>query len=266
MADASGEWTDRSYLRTVQYRDPANLAARQSIYAFQEPAIDLPAWVLDRAGLTGTETVADIGCGNGAYLAELGRRVHAGTVMGLDLSEGMARAARDRLTTGATAVADATLLPIRTSAVHVTLAMHMLYHVPDRSLAVAEFRRIQAVGGVVLVVLNGYDHLRQLRVLIEEMLTALSDPPGSVSRLDLDVGESLLRPGFSRVERHEVHAQLVVPTPEPILDYVASMNIVRSGRVEEERAMDFARDAVEKEIGRSGAFRINTHSGCLVCR
>ena len=71
--------TDRGYLTEVQYRTDANLAARQSVYAYQVPKIDLPAAVLDLARLAGTETVAEIGCGNGIYLAELAA---AGTLAG----------------------------------------------------------------------------------------------------------------------------------------------------------------------------------------
>jgi PIN domain nuclease of toxin-antitoxin system len=44
-ADDSRLWTDRARLRDVQYRTDANLAARQSIYAFQHPPLDLPARV-----------------------------------------------------------------------------------------------------------------------------------------------------------------------------------------------------------------------------
>ena len=33
--------TDRTYLTDVQYRTDANLAARQSVYAYQVPQIDL---------------------------------------------------------------------------------------------------------------------------------------------------------------------------------------------------------------------------------
>ena len=38
----AGVWTDRSFLRDVQYKTDVNLAARQSIYAYQQPPIDLP--------------------------------------------------------------------------------------------------------------------------------------------------------------------------------------------------------------------------------
>jgi len=42
-------FTDRSWLQDVQYRTDANLAARQSIYAYQQPRLD-PAGAGARAG------------------------------------------------------------------------------------------------------------------------------------------------------------------------------------------------------------------------
>ena len=67
---APDPWADGAYLRSVQYKTDANLSARQSIYAFQHPPVDLPARVLDLAAPAASDTVADIGCGNGRYLAE----------------------------------------------------------------------------------------------------------------------------------------------------------------------------------------------------
>jgi hypothetical protein len=75
VAPRTDIWADRAFLREVQYRTGENLAARQSIYAYQEPKIDLPAAVLDTVlragGVSSVNVVADVGCGNGAYLAEL---------------------------------------------------------------------------------------------------------------------------------------------------------------------------------------------------
>src|SRR5262249_46967694 len=148
-------WTDRSCLQDVQYRTDANLAARQSIYAYQRPRLDLPSRVLGLAALSGGETVADIGCGNGAYLAGLARRRHVGPVLGVDFSMGMLQAARGRAPGAALVAGDAAALPLRDNASNLTLAMHMLYHVPDPAVAVRELRRITDPGGHVLVVLNG---------------------------------------------------------------------------------------------------------------
>ena len=87
MTDANSSWwTDQPFLRGVQYATDRNLAARQSIYSYQQPRIDLPAAVLDALDLTGAEIIADVGCGNGIYLAELGRRGHEGGQLGVDAS------------------------------------------------------------------------------------------------------------------------------------------------------------------------------------
>jgi predicted 3-demethylubiquinone-9 3-methyltransferase (glyoxalase superfamily) len=74
----SSPWASRAFLRDVQYQDGTNLAARQSLYAYQQPFVDLPAWVLDVASPSSAVAIADIGCGNGAYLAGLDRRGHRG--------------------------------------------------------------------------------------------------------------------------------------------------------------------------------------------
>ena len=43
---AASLWTDRSFLRDVQYKTDVNLAARQSIYAYHQPPIDLAHGIL----------------------------------------------------------------------------------------------------------------------------------------------------------------------------------------------------------------------------
>ncbi len=77
--------TSREYI-AKQYGNHRNLAARQSIYSFQRPQLNLHASSIDLADLTGAESVLEIGCGNGCYLAELRARGHHGFVCGADLS------------------------------------------------------------------------------------------------------------------------------------------------------------------------------------
>ncbi len=208
--DASRIVTDHSYLTTVQYRDDSNLAARQSIYIYQQPQIDLIATVLDLAALTGHETVTDIGCGNGKYLTALGQRGHTGRLLGADLSPGMLAITRTAAPRAAVAVADAERLPLADDVADVTLAPHMLYHVPDRAAAVAEFRRVTRPGGKVLVVLNGTDHVHELGDLADETAAALGLPdPGIRAEykthvsMTLDVGQLLMERVFDTVERHD---------------------------------------------------------------
>jgi ubiquinone/menaquinone biosynthesis C-methylase UbiE len=262
-------WTDQERLRD-QYRTDANLAARQSIYQYQQPHIDLVAEILAVAAVASGDTVADIGCGNGRYLAGLAARTRTaadrqaaadgandtGHLLGVDMSPGMLATARSA--SGAASVnANATRLPMRDDSVDVTLAMHMLYHVPDPAQAVREFRRVTRPGGRVIVGLNGDDHLHELRTIL-----ASATEPGSgpvITPLDerftLDRGEELVRPMFGSVTRHDFTGTIVLTDLDPLVAYVNSMTLVadQAPRIE----------AVIQAL--QVPFRITTHSGCLVC-
>jgi SAM-dependent methyltransferase len=260
-ADGARLRTDQSYLEQVQYRTDANLAARQSIYAYQHPRIDLPAAVLDLARLRGNETVADVGCGNGAYLAELARRGHAGPVLGMDLSTGMLAAARRRAPAAALAAGDAAALPVREHAASLTLAAHMLYHVPDARAAVRELRRVTRPGGRVLVVLNGGSHLRELRDLIAAALQITTSQPPPGDQLRLDDGQELLGSEFTSVTRHDFTSELRIPGPEPVEHYVRSM-ISTQGQHDPGA---LAATVASRLPTCGGEFRVRTDTGCLVC-
>jgi len=256
-------WAERGYLRDVQYRTDGNLAARQSIYAYQHPRIDLAARVLDLAEVRSATTVADVGCGNGLYLAELARRGFAGRVVGADLSIGMLTAARQRVDhplSLALAGADATALPFHDAAVDLTLAMHMLYHVPDPSAAVGELRRVTKPGGRVVIGLNGTDHLRELREVIGSVGGA--GHAAVRERVTLDAGEHLAMAFFAQVTRHDFVAELRVPTVEPLAGYVRSMS--GTGHFADPARLVAA---VLSALPRTpdGGYRITTHSGCLIC-
>jgi SAM-dependent methyltransferase len=265
-----GHWTDQERLRD-QYRTDANLAARQSIYQYQRPYVDLVAEILDLAAAADGDTVVDVGCGNGRYLAGLAARRQAaaarpaaarragngtGHLLGVDMSPGMLATARSA--SGATPVnANAARLPLRDDSVDVTLAMHMLYHVPDPARAVREFRRVTRPGGRVIVGLNGDDHLRELRAI----LASVTEPGGGPAitpmdeRLTLDRGEELVGPVFGSVTRHDFTGTIVLTDLDPVLAYVNSMTLVADPAPLIEAVTQAFR----------APFRITTHSGCLVC-
>ena len=284
-------WADRAHLRSVQYKTDANLAARQSIYAFQDPPVDLPARVLDLAAPAETDTIADIGCGNGRYLAELARRGFQGRVIGTDLSPGMLQAARDHLNAAAASRAayaagsvaaaalaaaasaakspplapmalvgaDATALPFRDGAASVTIAAHMLYHVPEPAEALGELRRVTRPGGRVIIVLNGTGHLRQLRAALAAARGL--DPGALAERLTLDDGEALARSFFPQITRHDFPAELRVPDPAPIADYIRSMPGTHD-HADPDVLIEAVLSALP--VTPNGHRTITTHAGCLI--
>ncbi len=92
----------------------------------------------------------------------------------------------------------------------------MLYHVPEPPAAVRELRRITHPAGQVLVVLNGEDHLRELRDLITAALGNLTNAePPLRERLRLDDGEDLLASEFTSITRYDFTGELVIPALSP---------------------------------------------------
>ena len=140
---------DRDYLREVQYRSDDNLAARQSIYVYQQPHVDrLDAVARPRRAVgrraRARRRLRQRRLPRGARA----RRGHRG--LGLRARH-VARHARRRRATHSRAPLDGRRragrfrFPTRRSTC--VLAMHMLYHVPDRaardlaSCAACEARR-----------------------------------------------------------------------------------------------------------------------------
>ncbi len=260
----SSPWADRGYLRGTQYKTDANLSARQSVYSYQRPRIDLAARVLDLAAPAPGDTVLDVGCGNGMYLAELSRRGLRCRVLGADLSVGMLTAARSRLsaatrTAVALAAADASVLPLRDGTVGFALAAHMLYHVPEPAGALRELARVTRPGGRVVIVLNGAGHLSQLRAAIATVTGQDRATLGEI--VNLDQGESLARPLFAQVTRHDFTAELQIPSREPLAGYIASMIGTAEGA--EAGQAEAVLEAIPRTLERH--YAISTHSGCLVC-
>jgi ubiquinone/menaquinone biosynthesis C-methylase UbiE len=265
--------TDSTYIRDVQYKDDSNLAARQSLYVFQRPPLPIWSLAIDLAELQGDEAVLEVGCGNGGYLGVLHQRHHRGLVGGLDLAPGMLPAARCRAPDAWLMIGDAVCLPFADRAFDCVLAMHMLYHVPDRPAAIGELRRVLRRSGVALVLTNGMQHLAELDDLVaaatQEVLGRGVRPmQRGQERFNVEGAPAQLEPFFDSVERHEMNSELLITEIEPLVAYVRSMRTVL---LQSDPAVgDAVVGAVERRararLATEGVVRARTVVGCFVCR
>jgi hypothetical protein len=85
----------------------------------------------------------------------------------------------------------------------------------------------------------------------------------ATERITLDDGAALARSVFGSVTRHDFEAELRVPGPGPVADYVRSMAGTRLGTADPEQAAQ----AVLARLPRTpeGHYVITSHAGCLVC-
>jgi SAM-dependent methyltransferase len=276
---ASDLHTDRQHLTAAAYGTSDNLAARQAIYRYLEPAADLHDWAMGQVVWNGDEWVLDAGCGNGGYLRWLaGQPGRRGPTIGLDLSPGMLSGVRHSwagdIALPGLVVGDIQALPLPDASVDVVLAMHMLYHVPDVNRAIQEARRVLRPGGVFLAATNSDHDKDELWEILGAAVSAVaggdrvltSKPDFSFS---LENGTPQLRRVFTHVARHDLARALLVPEATAVVRYVASMTSVR----EEVRARGIAwpdvLEQVERRvttiIEREGVLHIATLAGVFVC-
>src|SRR3954452_3128404 len=245
--------SDRATLRK-QYADGTTLAARSSLYQWQEPRHDLTAEVLAHLR-RGDGPVLDVGCGRGQYLTAV--RAAGFDAVGVDLSPGMA----------CDVVGDASQLPFPDGSFGAVLALHMLYHLSDPADGLREIARVVGASGVVVIVTNGLDHLTPYRELVSEA-AGVDDGvlwPGSTFALEhRGLVEAVLGP----VELVELRAVVTLDALEPLVAYAESSRDFYEAQTTRPWPEVIARfEALARQrLERAGSLELPTHSGLFVSR
>jgi SAM-dependent methyltransferase len=257
--------TDRDVLVGRAYADAGPLEARQAVYRWQQPPVDLPgralSWLRGADGL-----VVDVGCGNGRYLRRMAADRPDLRVLGLDLSPGM----RPLM------IADAQRLPLPDAIAGAVLAMHMLYHVPDIDRAAGEMARVLRPDGVAIAAANGGGHMREFGALFARAVQAVR--PGATAgggpsvghRFRLESGPAVLERHFASVRADSWESRVAIPEPGPAIAYLDSTRASREGLlppgVSWDAMLSAAQDLVTGVIERDGEFGVTARSGLLICR
>ncbi len=172
------------------------------------------------------ERVLDLACGTGVVARHVARRLGSkGTITGLDLSPHMLAVARTAAEREGLAIdwreGRAEQLPFPEKSFDLALCQFGLMFFTDRSLALAEVRRVMANGGrAFLSVWQGLDRhpfYRKLHNVIQKRLglSALQDifALGQISELRTLMTDA----GFQRVEIEPVSMTARFPNPEGFL-------------------------------------------------
>ena len=97
------------------------------------------------------ESLLDLGCGNGTYLAGFREAIDPKFLVGADLSLGMVHEAARRGVTKEMVVCDATVLPFRPASFRAIFCSHVLQFVADLPRCLAEIAGCLAPGGTFII-------------------------------------------------------------------------------------------------------------------
>jgi SAM-dependent methyltransferase len=264
---------DSHYLRTRQYQDSSNLTARTTLHVrYSTNPYGWLRWVfnqIEQADLPPDAHIIEFGCGPGALWRDNPDRIPPGwTITLTDFSPGMVEEARQNLASGgqtfAFQVADIQSPPFETGSFDAALANHMLYHVPDRSKALDEVRRILKPNGCFFAATNGAQHMRELRELVSRFNPEFdSHRQFGVDQFNLENGLDQLAQHFAAVRLSRYEDSLRIPEFEPILTYLLSGLLENQP---DEATIQQLRRAVEQTIQENGAFHVQKDAGLFSAR
>jgi len=255
---------DQAYLRDEQYGDGSNLDVRTELHRRFSTAIPFPDFQAALIEWHAAPDVLECGTGTGRFWDNT--QVPDSAVLTLtDLSPGMVEAAvANARARGRTAVSgrecDVQALPFDGASFDVAIANHMLYHVPDPDLGVAELARVLRPDGVLLASTNGYGHMAVVKEVLAEVFEDHGDRLYEV--FGIDTGEARLRRSFASVSWHAYDNDLMVDDPAMLLAYC------RSFPPGEHATPAEVAQLAEAVVARfaDAPVRVRTRTGSFVCR
>ncbi len=259
---------DQNYLRQDQYRNSDNLDARIYVHKhFSTNTYGWYRWYFDRLNLPDRANILELGCGPGYLWRDMIDRVQAGWTITLsDFSAGMIDQAKENLKNLNRSfkyeVIDAQSIPYEDTQFDAVIANHMLYHVPDRSRALQEIKRVLKPSGTFYCATNGHVHLKELHELMRRFGNGLDFGWGKTSaELFALEDRSELEPYFSNVTVQHYPDELIVTEVEPLVNYIYSMSKLDSLPIERRAELTHF---IENEMAKNGSIRISKDSGLFI--
>ena len=258
------KFTDQQYLKTDQYKDSSNLDARVAIHKrFSTNPYGWMNWVFDSLlKLPADANILELGCGPGYLWQENVSRIPAGWRITLsDFSAGMLDAAwRNLVVTGRAfqfKEVDAQSIPFENETFDAVIANHMLYHVPDRPMALAEIKRVLKPDGHLFATTIGKQHLKEMAEWIRRVDPG-TDFVSFGSPFTLENGFEQLEQVFPQVTLSRYPDNLHVTEVKPILAFILSTS--HAADVSEEKLATLENE-LEQELREKDRIFIQKDSG-----
>ena len=254
---------DQQYLKNEQYKDASNLNARIALHnRFSTNPYGWGHWVFDAylELLPMQARILELGCGPATLWVNNLARISVGWDITLsDFSDGMLDTARRKLVVSGRNFKfeqiDAQAIPYGDESFDVVIANHMLYHVPDRSKAIAEISRVLKPGGQLIATTVGDRQMCEINAWCQQHADTLLFP---VMPFTLENGLAQLQSYFSQVEIRRYEDNLRITEIEPLMAYIHSSSRITAFS---ESALAELRGELERELQSTGVLLVTKDAG-----
>lgn len=259
---------DQIHLITSQYRNADNLNARINLHdRFSTNDYDWFYWIYDQIVINNNDNILEIGSGPGDLWIKNHHQVpDECSVLLSDLSEGMIRESKDRLSEHygkfRFTVIDGQFIPTPNNLFDVVIANHMLYHAPDIRQAISDLCRVMRPGGRFYATTTGENHLKELDELVARFNAEKKSYTRTLIPFTLENGVAFLEFEFTSIEVRRQENSLLVTEGKPLVDFILSCDDYEIGLNEQPALEAFVNQEIEEN---SGILKITKDSGILIC-
>jgi ubiquinone/menaquinone biosynthesis C-methylase UbiE len=257
----------------VQYNTDKNLNMRGILHQkFSTNKYGWAKWAFDKYCFPPMSNILELGCGNGAIWKSNKNRIPENIHLTLtDLSEGMLEAAKlslEEISQIEYLLMDIQDMEYQDNLFDLVIANHMLYHVPSRMAAIKEVSRVVKPNGSFYASTNGRNNLKELKEILKDFDSHIDFSTYSVAEeFGLENGSEQLTSYFEEVELFRYEDALEITEPEPLIDYVLSMEghsnvteIIKGKKVQEFES--YLSDLISK----NGSIHISKDAGMFIAK
>jgi ubiquinone/menaquinone biosynthesis C-methylase UbiE len=249
--------TNQDYLLNEEYKDASKFKTCLGIaQSLGVQPVDWYQWIFDLIRRAPRCRVLELGCGPGNLWQSNLKRIPADWEITLsDFSPGMLKDAQDNLSQSGRRftfqVIDAQAIPFGAASFDRVIANCMLYHVPDRSRALSEIRRVLKPGGYLYAATFSQAGFSALKKLTDSVgIPTWLDKMG----FSRENGAEQLAGWFSQIELHHLENSLVVKEADPL---VALLRALPIGAEYNETKLQHLRNVIQQELAQRGEIRFN---------
>ncbi|WP_062109919.1 class I SAM-dependent methyltransferase [Bacillus niameyensis] len=263
--------TNSKEFLTKQYNDSSKLDIRIALHElYSTNEADWHEWVFDHIKFEKQSTIIEFGCGSGALWAKNKSRINSKwEIILTDLSEGMLEKAKKsigELPNITYQVKDVQSIDLADSYCDITIANHMLYHVPNITAALSEIKRILKSSGTFYTATNSSSHMKEIYEFIAEFDASLPfSKPLNSKHFGLENGEQQLRNFFQQVRLLRFEGNLKVTNVHDLADYIFTIGTELKAAMIRKGSYNNFIDFLEAKKNNQGYIHITKDTGIFIC-
>lgn len=212
-----------------QYQNSTNISARIHLHhLYSQNKEGWFPWLCRQYQITSGMKILEIGCGNGALWYEnlscLPREL---SVVLSDISEGMLRDAKRNIGADDPRFSfqafDCCQLPFAAQSFDLIIANHVLFYCDNISRTCTEVKRVLKPSGRFVCSAYGSHHMKEISDLVSDFDSRIILSADKLyEKFGLENGLEILKPFFSDIEWHLYPDELLIDSPEPLIEYILS--------------------------------------------